>query len=60
MEDMQDKHNIYIAQLHHIISTLYMDLKYAEFIVSFCPPAKWSRTVLECSKIILEFSRTMF
>ena len=23
-------------------------------------PAKWSRTVLECSKIILEFSRTMF
>ena len=24
------------------------------------PPAKWSRTVLECSKIILESSRTMF
>ena len=23
-------------------------------------PAKWSRTVLECSKIILEFSRTVF
>ena len=23
-------------------------------------PAKWSRTVLECSKIILESSRTMF
>ena len=23
-------------------------------------PAKWSRTVLECSKIILEFSRTKF
>ena len=22
-------------------------------------PAKWSRTVLECSKIILEFSRTV-
>ena len=23
-------------------------------------PCEWSRTVLECSKIILEFSRTMF
>ena len=36
MEDMQDKHNSYIAQLHHIISTLYMGLKYADIIVSFC------------------------
>ena len=26
----------------------------------FTAPAKWSRTILECSKIILEFSRTMF
>ena len=27
---------------------------------SVATPAKWSRTVLECSKIILEFSRAMF
>ena len=33
----------------------------ARLVIPYCnAPAKWSRTVLECSKIILEFSRTMF
>ena len=51
---------------HFYDSTFYLNLNFITNIgasvkeISGHAPAKWSRTVLECSKIILEFSRTMF
>ena len=46
-------HTIFLSKLGKVSQ----NLSSAAVLIT---PAKWSRTVLECSKIILEFSRTMF